>query len=163
MTIYQKSVYLIVFNATMILRKLGLNEEDRKKFKKQVFAKLENLTQKIDNETLTEYDIRNAIRELSEEFNISFGQAQKPINVILKYHFFLTRDNNSPVKKKLDCPLDSIILKKLNRSGYRLKSIDEQVYIELQNEIYSKTNRCRIDFDIEWDIQNLRDEGLLDE
>jgi hypothetical protein len=47
LTIYQKSVYLIIFNATMISRSIGKNikaGKSVKDFKIKVFEKLEMLT-----------------------------------------------------------------------------------------------------------------------
>ncbi|MCD6531190.1 hypothetical protein J7K99_01945, partial [bacterium] len=66
----------------------------------------------MEKSELTENNIIAAIESLSNEFGISFGQAQKPINVILKYHFYLTNGNDD-IKKELHCPIDSVILKKL--------------------------------------------------
>lgn len=59
---------------------------------------------------LTEKDIIDAINSLVNEFGISFGQAQKPINVILQYHFYLANGGDA-IKKVLHCQIDSIILK----------------------------------------------------
>ena len=105
LTIYQKSVYLIILNATMILRSVGkslkANESDKsvKDFKIKVFEKINKLTDLMDKRLLKENNILDSIKELSKEFPISFGQAQKPINVILKYHFYLTKNENASVPR----------------------------------------------------------------
>jgi len=161
--IHQKSVYLIIFNATMISRSVGKNikaGKSVKDFKVKVFEEIEVLTNKMDNCALTEKNIIDSIDTLSNEFGISFGQAQKPINVILKYHFYLTKSNDDHIKKALHCPIDSLILKKLGKSGISLTKITKEKYLGIQKEI---ENRCdtRIAFDTQWDEQNLRAEGIL--
>ena len=181
LTIYQKSLYLIILNATMILRSIGRTfrkrpevndesiEEEIKKFKQKVFEEIETLTNLMNNGNLLEENILKSIKRLSEEFGISFGQAQKPINVILKYHFLLTREENDPQKKELHCPIDSKNLRNIHRSGLSLKRIneDEDKYLEIQSEILEIQqnregfNATRVDFDISWDRRNLEDEGLL--
>jgi len=175
LTIYQKSLYLIILNTTMILRSIGktfrerpeVNEEEIKKFKQKVFEEIETLTNLMNNGNLLEENILKSIKRLSEEFGISFGQAQKPINVILKYHFLLTRQENDPQKKELHSPIDSKNLRNINKSGLSLKRINEDKYLEIQSKILEIQqnregfNSARVDFDISWDRQNLEDEGLL--
>lgn len=163
LTIYQKSVYLIIFNATMISRSVAKNigeNRDVKDFKVRVFKELETLTNKMDTGTLTEKDILDSIDNLSNEFRISFGQAQKPINVILKYHFYLTRSNDKKIEKILHCPIDSLILKKLNIRGISLTKINKEIYLEIQKDIEDRCN-TKIAFDTQWDEQHLRDEGII--
>ena len=146
----------------MISRSVGKNikaNKSIKDFKVKVFEKIEILTNKMDTGTLTGENIIDSINNLSNEFGISFGQAQKPINVILKYHFYLTKNNNEHIRKALHCPIDSVILKKLDKSGISLTRITKQNYLEIQNEI---ENRChtRIVFDTQWDEQHLQEEGI---
>jgi len=163
LTIYQKSIYLIIFNATMISRSVGKNikvGKSVKDFKVSLFKEIEMLTSKMDTNTLTEENIINSIDNLCNEFGISFGQAQKPINVILKYHFYLTKSSETSMKKVLHCPIDSLILKKLGKSGISLTKIDKEKYLKIQKEIGNRGN-TRIEFDTSWDEQHLREEGLL--
>ncbi len=163
LTIHRKSVYLIIFNATMILRSVGKSLQGNKSvkdFKIKVFGKLDMLTERMDNVMLTEDDIVDSINNLSEEFQISYGQAQKPINVILKYHFYLTKNSDNNIKKMLHCPIDSLILRRLDRRGIFLTKIDKGMYSELQSEIQRRCS-TRIEFDTQWDKQHLRDEGIL--
>ena len=170
LTIYQKSVYLIIFNATMISRSVGKNiraGESVKDFKVRVFQEIEKLIDKLEEGKLTEKDIIDAIESLVNEFGISFGQAQKPINVILKYHFYLNlflrkrrKDNMMKMKKILHCPIDSITLKKLGKRGISLTKIDKEKYLEFQREIENRCN-IRIEFDTQWDERHLREEGIL--
>jgi len=160
LSIQQKSVYLIIFNATMIARSLGktLKEEELKKYKVELFNQLDNLTGKIDNETLKESDILKAIEDLANQFNISWGQSQKAINVILKYHLLLNSKQKS--KSVLHCPLDSIILKELEIKPLSLAKMDKNKYLEIQTKI-NERYKDKIDFDIKWDKIHLEDEGIL--
>jgi hypothetical protein len=141
-----------------------------KNFKIEVFKEIKKLTSKMNAGKLSEKDIIKSIDNLRNKFKISFGQAQKPINVILKYHFYLTRKNKDltkdPMKKVLHCPIDSIILKRLGeRSNLKLTAIDKDKYLELQERIehYCKKKHfnTRIEFDELWDEQHLKDEGIL--
>lgn len=163
LTVHQKSIYLIIFNATMILRSVGKNikaDKSVKDFKVSVFKKIEKLTNKMDTNTLTEKDIINSIDNVVDEFGISFGQVQKPINVILKYHFYLTKSYDDKIKKILHCPIDSVIIKKLGKSGVSLTNINKKKYLEIQKDIGNRSNP-RLAFDTQWDEQHLREEGLL--
>jgi len=162
LTIHQKSAYLIFFNATMISRSVGKNLKGNKTvkdFKIKVFEKVCMLTRKIDTATLAEDDIIDSINNLSKEFQISFGQAQKPINVILKCHFYLTKNSDNNIKKILHCPIDSFNLKRLGRGGIYLTKINKEMYLELQKDI-QKRSGIKIEFDTEWDKQHLRSKGI---
>jgi hypothetical protein len=146
----------------MISRSIGKNikaGKSVKDFKIKVFEKLEILTNKMDENKLTDQDIIDAVEDLSNEFGISFGQAQKPINVILKYHFYLM-SNEARIEKILHCPIDSLILKKLGKKGISLTKINKKEYLRLQKEIENRSD-TRIAFDTQWDEQHLREEGLL--
>jgi hypothetical protein len=164
LTIYQKSVYSIIYNATMISRSIGKSSMGRKQkvknFKIRVFEKLDNLTDLMNNGKLTEGDILKAITVLSNEFQLSFGQAQKPINVILKYHFYLSYVQNNEIKKILHCPVDSVILKALKKSGSSLTKIDKGKYLSLQREIQKRCS-SKIEFDTLWDEKHLRNLGII--
>ena len=165
MTMYQKSVYLIIFNATMISRSVGKtlksnSDKDVRNFKISTFRELEKLTGRIDMGQLTENDILDSIRSLSSEFGISLGQAQKPINVILKYHFYLTRSEDEQTKKVLYCPIDSVVLKDLLGRKLSLTLIDEKMYLAIQ-DLIQKHSKTRIDYDTVWDKQHLQEEGIL--
>jgi len=166
LTIYQKSVYLLILNATMILRSIGhpLHRNNAaltvRDFKIQLFSKIENLTSLIEANAFTENELINSIVDLANHFSISIGQSQKAINVILKYHYHLSRMNNNDIKRILHCPIDSKILEVLGIINLRLNAINLEKYLEIQNRI-SAITPYRIDFDSHWDNQHLDDEGLL--
>lgn len=162
LTIHQKSVYLGILNATMILRSIGKSLKGKrtiKDFKIQLFKEIEKLTYLMDIRKLTEKHILKSIQELSKEFKISWGQSQKAINVILKYHFYLTEIKDSRIKKILHCPIDSVILKAMHKKGFSLTKIDEKIYKEIQREIQN-CSPTRIDFDTKWDEQKLKEAGI---
>ena len=165
LTIHQKSLYLILFNTTMISRSVGktLRADGRftlRQFKVRVFQEVERLLAEMDAGTLTESSIMGSIQALADEFGISIGQAQKPINVILKYHSYLTRDAHDSLRAVLHCPVDSVIQRRLHTTGRALTRIGMREYLELQRRIKRRAP-CRVDFDTQWDEQHLRDEGLL--
>ena len=165
LSIHQKSVYLILFNATMISRSVGKTLKARRHstlgaFKIRVFQEIDRLTAEMDAGTLTESSIMGSIQSLSNEFGISIGQAQKPINVILKYHFYLARPEDKAIKRVLHCPVDSVIHKRLHKTVVPLTRIGMPQYVALQHEI-QRRSPCRVDLDTAWDEQHLRDEGIL--
>ena len=86
------------------------NDETAKlAFKKRLFDTILSLVEKVENGTLTNIDVRSGICRLAEEADVTTGQAQKVINVYLKYYCVL-RDKQSLIKE-LDCPIDSRIVK----------------------------------------------------
>ena len=135
-------------------------DKNLRDFKIKLFKKIEKLTEKINNITLKEKDIEKVIDELKDEFGISYGQAQKPINVILKYHYYLTNNQDPNIKKSLHCPIDSLILKELNKTNLCLSRINKRLYYKLQEEIQEKSE-TRIEFDDHWDVTLLKNKGLI--
>lgn len=164
LTTYEKSVYLDIFNESMNVRMLGESfplhgrAERIKKFKWLVFAELEHLCSRMKFESLQTSDIRKSIEHVSTAAGVSFGQAQKAINVLLKYHYFL-HDAESGAGAELDCPLDGLVLREL---GVRisLQRLEREEYVDIQEKIAGLVSR-RVDFDRRWDEQRLKDEGLL--
>ncbi|OQA67604.1 MAG: hypothetical protein B6D44_01065 [Ignavibacteriales bacterium UTCHB2] len=150
----------------MILRSIGLTLHRNnavltiRDFKIQLFNKIESLTDLIDTSAFNETELINHITELANYFSISIGQSQKAINVILKYHYHLTRINNNEIKRALHCPIDSKILAVLEINNLSLNAIDIERYLEIQNTI-SQRIEYRVDFDVHWDTQHLEAEGLL--
>ena len=164
LTTEQKSVYLVILNATMILRSIGKtfksNRMKLKTFKKELFKEVVNLTSRMERNILKEKDIIVSIERISKSCKISFGQSQKAINVLLKYHYYLyKRFLKDRVKVELHCPLDSFILDKL-RIWESLTNIGKEEYLLIRQKILKK-KFPRINFDKQWDEQHLRDEGIL--
>jgi hypothetical protein len=164
LTTYQRSLYLTVLNATMIARSLGKtfrrNERERnlKGYKRRTFEELEHLCSKMVDGTLRRGNIHQSIQSIQSDLSISFGQAQKALNVLLKCHYFLYYFGK-PIADELDCPLDSVVLRSLGEK-ISLSTMDKPDYLRVQRRISAKAAR-RIDYDIQWDERHLREEGLL--
>lgn len=151
LNIYQKSVYAGLFNSTMIGRSVGKTFKKTNKklddFRLTVLYTSENLIDKMDKNILSEKDIINSLDELTECFKVSYGQSQKAVNVILKYHYQLYKEFKNYDGSVLHCPLDSTILKELGRNYLSLSKIDKQNYLLIQDEIKTKSRGNRVDFD----------------
>jgi hypothetical protein len=81
----------------------------RANFNKQLFDSIQRLTRKVDDNTLTNGSIREEIKNLSSETNTTIGQAQKVINVYMKYYCII--EEKQALLKELDCPVDSGIVR----------------------------------------------------
>lgn len=156
----------------MVLRSIGrtldIDDKDKRRerlktFKQECFKEIKILINKMEKKELTEDDILASISKITDPPDISFGQAQKPINVILKYHYYLFHDSdeNNKIKKELFCPIDSRVLNKLGGySGLALSRTKKDKFLEIQNKI-SEQGDTKIDYDLDWDKEHLEDEGLL--
>lgn len=163
LSVEQKSVYLIILNATMILRAVGKtfkkNKKKLKDFKIETFIEIEKLINKMEHKQLNEADIVSSIERISDKCGISFGQAQKVINVLLKYHYHLNkRFIDKTIKEVLYCPLDSVVLYELG-VNQSLTKINKENFLDIQQNI-ARRIFPRIDFDKQWDKQHLEDEGI---
>ncbi len=164
MTPAQKTPFLILFNASMILRsvskskslgkKLSENYKNRKIriFRKETFSEFKKLIKKIDKNNLEQKHIHDSIKCISKNSHTSFGQAQKGLNVLLKYYCHLIYHNKRKrIVKELDCPLDSFILKELHQSIF-LNHMNEEMYMAIQKSIPTAS---RIVFDYRWDKKKI--------
>jgi len=84
-------IFIIEYNKASQLdrsfSKSGINKSDILKFRKYLIKYCIELMDRIDDCTITTKMIRDKIRKLKEiNINISFGQAQKVINVCLKQY-----------------------------------------------------------------------------
>lgn len=156
----QLNLYIDVYRTTQIGRSIGKTMKDKdlyKRYKKALFSEIDTLCKKMDFKKLTNSDIRESIGKLSEKYDISFGQSQKAINVILKVHCKLyNRNNINQVKKELDCPLDSIVLKELGEKISLKKIIDKSAYCNYQDKIERRVEKYRIDFDDIYDKKHAK-------
>jgi hypothetical protein len=91
------------------------------------------LFSKIDDGSLKNEEIFNSIKKVKDiDKNISFGQAQKVINVAVKQYCFITKQKEN-ILQELDCPLDSITMK-----GYKdiknrkMCNVSEEDYVNYQ-------------------------------
>ena len=130
--------------------KTNLTDEKKKLFRKCLLETCIFLMNKIDDNTLTNSFIREKIKELKNiDTNISFGQAQKVINVCLKQYCFITK--NEKILYELDCPLDSTTMKPYNIYNDNMINVNEKDYLEYQKIFEKENNGLRILKDKEYD------------
>jgi hypothetical protein len=130
--------------------KTELTEEKKKAFRKRLLELCVLLMNKIDDGTLTNLTIREKIKELkSIDTNISFGQAQKVVNVCLKQYCFIT--NNEKMLYELDCPLDRTTMKSYNIPNDNMLNVNEKDYLDYQRKFEKENNGIRILKDKEYD------------
>ena len=162
LSLEQKSLYLILYDRTQVERSIALtlSEKELKEFKIAVFQEIEGLTDRMDRGELSEEDIVCSFDSLCSRFGVSFGQAQKPINVILKHHFYITQSRDARTKATLHCPIDSVVLGELGRRDLCLARLARDAYLAAQKEVEDR-GATRLDFDRVYDEQNLRYWGIL--
>lgn len=162
--IYQKSLYSVLFNSTMIGRSVGkiLKKDNKsfKDFKLTVLRESEKLIDKMEKNSLSEKDIIDSLDKLVKCFKISYGQAQKGINVILKYHYQLYKNLKNYNGGVLHCPLDSNILTELKIKNLPLSKVDKNMYLLIQNKI-EKLSPIRVNFDEVYEKKYLTRIGWL--
>jgi hypothetical protein len=136
--------------------------ENNKRFKVELSNAILQLARLADEKRLKNKDIRTTIKEVSRKSGVSIGQAQKTINVYLKYYCILTK---KPIEiiKELDCPLDSMIMTKFKSKALNLKKAslkgmtDFDTYIAWQNHLEQVGNGLRLKADIEtYDKERLK-------
>jgi hypothetical protein len=83
------------------------DEASKLDIKRKLFGSIMDLVRKADVGTLKNDDIRKEIKQLADKAKISVGQAQKVINIYLKYYCVLKWGNHVATLRELDCPIDS--------------------------------------------------------
>jgi hypothetical protein len=124
------------YKETQVGRSIGDSKRKRLHFSRELLMSIGRLRRLVDNGKITNTDIRNEIRKLSEKARVSVGQSQKVINVYLKF-YCLFLDKPEKMLKELDCPLDSTTMGKKQRMRY-IRTMDE--YIEWQEGFLTKDN-----------------------
>lgn len=129
-------------------------------FKKKLFDAALELADKADNGTLRNEDIRKKIMAISSTTGVSIGQAQKVINVFLKYYCILTQKPDAIIEE-LDCPLDSQIMSKFKTKGIKRTSLRKmnkiKDYIAWQNHLKKTGQGIRLRPDIQaYDRERIR-------
>lgn len=136
------------------LAKTEISKEKKLLFRKTLIEKCLELMSDIDDDKITNKKIRDTIRKIKNiDSNISFGQAQKVINVCLKQYAFITNKENCI--DKLDCPLDTITMKGYKIKNNRMINVKEDDYVKYQ-EIFEKENSYRIKQDLKYDDNRIR-------
>jgi hypothetical protein len=141
------------YKETQVGRSIGLSKKKRLNFSRELLKSIIKLRKLVDNEKITNTDIRNEIRKLSERARVSIGQSQKVINVYLKFYcLFLGKPEK--ILKELDCPLDSTTMGKKQRMKY-IRTMSE--YIEWQRGFLTEENfNIRLLKDREYDENRIK-------
>jgi hypothetical protein len=132
--------------------KTNLTNKKKKLFRKRLLETCISLMNMADDKTLSNQIIRQKIRELKNiDKNISFGQAQKVVNVCLKQYCFITKKEK--IICELDCPLDSTTMKKkpYNICNNNMLNVNEKDYLEYQKIFENENNGIRILKDKKYD------------
>lgn len=148
----RKGFILHMITATGILRKSFPSSNARNDYKKYAVEIIEDLFEKVDDDSLTNESIRKGINNLTKKVDdCSWGLAQKGINVALKYYCFVKKSRT--LYEELDCPLDSIIMSELyhrkllmkhpGNPEFRLKQLDQENYENIQ-KIIENSEEVRI-------------------
>ena len=122
------------------------------KFKEKLFEASLELADKADKGTLRNEDIRKKIVAISSTTDVSIGQAQKVINVFLKYYCILTQKSEAIIEQ-LDCPLGSQIMSRFKTKGIRRTSLTKMNnitdYLVWQNHLKKIGKGIRLRPDIQ--------------
>jgi len=146
-------LFIIEFNKGSQLdrsfKRSNLGNEQKIEFRRELVKSCKKLIKRIDNGTLKNMHIRNEIARLKNiDINISYGHAQKVVNVCLKQYCFLT--NKSDLIKELDCPLDSTTMKKCKIDNDSMYNVEKEDYLRYQ-KIFKEEYGEKIFRDIEYD------------
>jgi hypothetical protein len=150
----------MLLNSSMVMRSVSKNKAQRsgkaqRRFKRAVRRQWMKLCGLMDAGHVSAKNIRDSIKRLVDQHGVTYGQAQKAMNVVLKYHYYLThRGNDDPeIKGQLDCPIDSGVFKELGEPVVRLSRLkDRNQYVELQERIAQRSGgKPRVCFDDQWD------------
>ena len=137
--------------------KTKLSVQKKYEFRKTLLNYGIELMEKADKGTLKNKDIREKIKALSliDEKNISYGQAQKVINVSLKQYCFILGKEN--LIKELDCPLDTTTMKGYKINHKRMIDVTEADYIQYQQIFEEENNGIRILKDSKYDDMRINE------
>ena len=90
-------IFIIEYNkASQVDRSFGktLKPKIKEQFREELLAACLYLIKKVDDSTIDNTLIRKKIKDLTKiDKNISYGQAQKVINLCLKQYCFITKKN----------------------------------------------------------------------
>jgi hypothetical protein len=130
--------------------KTNLSKTKKTQFRKKLLENCIYLMKKVDNDTLKNNDIREKIKDLTTvDKNISFGQAQKVINVTLKQYCFIL--NKTDLLIELDCPLDTTTMKGYGIINKKMISVNENDYLKYQQFYENEFEGIRILKDRDYD------------
>jgi hypothetical protein len=150
-----KQVLVPMFHKESLLGRSTKSNDDTAKlaFKKRLFDTILSLVEKVENGTLANIDVRAGICRLAEEADVTTGQAQKVVNVYLKYYCVL-RDKQSLIKE-LDCPIDSRIVKHV------WKQLTPEDKVDIENRLSLAQHGVRLNWIFFSEITRLNKLGFL--
>jgi len=154
MRVLELQLFIIEFNrASQLDRSISKKSNEPKSgFRKALVKTCLALIKEMDDKTLSNVKIRKGIKNLSEKYGVSYGQAQKVINVCLKQYMFLTQKYEFATE--LDCPLDSTTMKGCRISHNKMCSVKEDDYKNYQN-LFEKQFALKVLKDEEYDKQRI--------
>lgn len=154
MRLLELQLFIIEFNrASQLDRSISKNSNEPKSgFRNALVKTCLALIKEMDDKTLSNVKIRKGIKNLSEKYGVSYGQAQKVINVCLKQYMFLTQKYEFATE--LDCPLDSTTMKGCHISHNKMCSVKEDDYKKYQN-LFEKQFALKVLKDEEYDKQRI--------
>ncbi|MCL1947722.1 MAG: hypothetical protein FWF51_11350 [Chitinivibrionia bacterium] len=128
----------------------GITNEKKKAFREALLRETIHLFGKVDDGSLKNENIFNSIKKVKDiDKNISFGQAQKVINVAVKQYCFITKQKEN-ILQELDCPLDSITMKGCGIKNRKMCDVSEEDYVNYQKYFKEKCG-LKILKDVEYD------------
>lgn len=155
MRLLELKLFVIEFSrASQLGRSISKNKRKPKSgFREALVKTCLTLIKEMDDNELSNVKIRKEIKIMSMKYDVSYGQAQKVVNVCLKQYMFLTQKYE--FAKELDCPLDSTTMSEYKIFHNKMCSVDESDYIQyqdlfdqrynpriLKDEIYDKQRIC---------------------
>lgn len=153
MRLLELKLFIIEFNkASQLDRSFGksISKEIKQLFRNKLIETCLELMSLVDNGRFNNLVLREHISELKNlHLDISYGQAQKVVNVVMKQYCFIL--NKKELYKELDCPLDSTTMKK----KHTMKRLTEGQYLEHQNNFKVKNNGIPILEDQVYDSQRI--------
>lgn len=153
MRLLELQLFIIEFNrASQLDRSFSNSHKPKSGFRMGLVKTCLDLISLVDAGTISNMEIRKKIRSLSQKYSVSYGQAQKVINVCLKQYVFLTQKFDCV--KELDCPLDSTTMKGCHISHNKMCSVKEDDYKNYQN-LFDKQFALKVLKDEKYDKQRI--------
>ena len=146
-------LFVIEFSrASQLDRSFSNSHKPKSGFRKGLVKTCLDLISLVDAGTISNMEIRKKIKSLSQKYGVSYGQAQKVVNVCLKQYVFLTQKFDCV--NELDCPLDSTTMNGCHISHNKMCSVKEDDYKNYQN-LFEKQFALKVLKDEEYDKQRI--------
>ncbi|MDR1146780.1 MAG: hypothetical protein LBK71_11695 [Verrucomicrobiales bacterium] len=146
-----KVFIITLIQSSQLFRSLGakrkkLSELAKKELKRKLLDFSIELIKEADSGTLKNSKIHKKIEELTKINKlISFGRAQKALNIVLKSYCIITRKKQG-ILRELDCPLDSRTMKHCGIPENRLLDVEKNDYLCYQKKFEEEELRIFEDY-----------------